>query len=240
MGARMAAVVAAVGVVAMLLLFGAAPAGAQTAGAEGIDHIGVVLTASRDGKLAVVETIAYNFGFVPRHGIIRIIPDRLRFDSHHDRRYPITVTSVTASAGNRRSTPLPVSCCSARGVRSLVGSLIASWALDWALDWTAAPASARARKIASAELRTKFDSNAVFMFRLVCRNVGFVGQRAGCRHFLAQRRCFPAVKEASACASRCASWRLNIHTKPTIPATTLMNRIVLTGPAIKFTAWPNK
>ena len=47
----------------------------------------------------MVETIAYDFGVVPKHGIIRVIPDRTRFDKHHDRRYPIHVTSVTASAG---------------------------------------------------------------------------------------------------------------------------------------------
>ncbi len=82
----------------MVLLSGATPAGAQGFGAEGIDHINVDLTAFRDGKLAVVETIAYDFGVVPKHGIIRVIPDRTRFDKHHDRRYPITVTSVTASA----------------------------------------------------------------------------------------------------------------------------------------------
>ena len=99
MGARRAALLAAVGVVALMLLSGAPGAGAQTFGPEGIDHITVDLTASRDGTLAVVETIAYDFGVVPKHGIIRVIPDRVRFDKHHDRRYPITVTSVTASAG---------------------------------------------------------------------------------------------------------------------------------------------
>jgi Predicted membrane protein (DUF2207) len=99
MGARVAALISAFGVVAMMLLSGAAPAGAQSLGAEGIDHITVDLTASRDGTLTVVETIAYDFGVVPKHGIIRVIPDRVRFDKHHDRRYPITVTSVTASAG---------------------------------------------------------------------------------------------------------------------------------------------
>ncbi|MDQ1467177.1 MAG: hypothetical protein QOH10_1592 [Actinomycetota bacterium] len=66
-------------------------------GAEGIDQITVDLSAQADGKLVVVETIAYDFGSVPKHGIIRVIPDRRRFDAHHDRRYPITVGSVTAS-----------------------------------------------------------------------------------------------------------------------------------------------
>jgi hypothetical protein len=68
-------------------------------GVLAFDHITVDLTAHRDGTLAVVETIAYDFGVVPRHGIIRVIPDRVRFDAHHDRRLLITVTSVTASSG---------------------------------------------------------------------------------------------------------------------------------------------
>jgi hypothetical protein len=68
-------------------------------GTERIEHITVELTAHRDGTLDVVEIIAYDFGANERHGIIRRIPDRRRFDKHHDRRYPITVTSITASAG---------------------------------------------------------------------------------------------------------------------------------------------
>jgi len=99
MGERVGALLGAVGLVAMVLLTSAGPAAAQGGGTEVIDHITVDLTAYRNGKLAVVETIAYDFGVVPKHGIIRVIPDRRRFDAHHDRRYPITVTSVTASAG---------------------------------------------------------------------------------------------------------------------------------------------
>lgn len=95
------AVVVGVGVVGVgprFAVTGAARAGAAF-GAEGIDHIAVDLTARRDGTLDVVETIDYDFGVVPKHGIIRVIPDRRRFDAHHDRRYPIHVTSVTASGG---------------------------------------------------------------------------------------------------------------------------------------------
>jgi Predicted membrane protein (DUF2207) len=99
MGARMAALTSAVALVAMVILTGATPAPALGIGEEGIHHITVDLTANRDGTLDVVETIAYDFGVVPKHGIIRVIPDRRRFDAHHDRRYPIAVTSVTASAG---------------------------------------------------------------------------------------------------------------------------------------------
>jgi uncharacterized protein (TIGR04222 family) len=84
--------------VAIACVTGAAPASAAN-GAEGIDHIDVELTARADGTLFVVETIDYDFGFQARHGIIRVIPDRRRFDKHHDRRYPISVTAVTASGG---------------------------------------------------------------------------------------------------------------------------------------------
>ena len=96
---RLAATVGALGIATIAFIpFGAAPAGAAF-GAEGIDRISVDLTVHTDGTLDVVESIAYDFGAVPKHGIIRLIPDRRRFDAHHDRRYPITVTKVSASAG---------------------------------------------------------------------------------------------------------------------------------------------
>jgi hypothetical protein len=93
-----AALVGACGAIAVAFIAGAAPAPAASGG-EGIDHITVDLTAHTDGTLGVVETIEYDFGVVAKRGIIRVIQDRKRFDYHHDRRYPITVTSVTASGG---------------------------------------------------------------------------------------------------------------------------------------------
>ena len=93
-----AAVFACGAIVTGALAIGAPPAQAAF-GVEGIDQITVDLTAQADGNLAVVETIEYDFGVVPHHGIIRVIPDRSRLDKHHDRVWPIHVTSVTASGG---------------------------------------------------------------------------------------------------------------------------------------------
>ena len=62
------------------------------------------ITIQTDGTLRIVETIDANFGYVPRHGILRDIVQRERYDSNHDRRYRINVESVTDGAG----TPLPV------------------------------------------------------------------------------------------------------------------------------------
>ena len=68
-------------------------------GSEQIERITVDLTLHEDGTLDVVENIAYDFGRNRRHGVIRLIPDRRRYDAHHDRTYPISVTSVTAGGG---------------------------------------------------------------------------------------------------------------------------------------------
>ncbi|HEX4490383.1 MAG TPA: DUF2207 domain-containing protein [Acidimicrobiia bacterium] len=98
---RAAALLGVIAVANLALAMTAAPPASAAFGFEGIRHYGVDLTARPDGTLAVVETIVYDFGTptVPKHGIIRQIPDRKRWDAHHDRRYPITVTEVTASGG---------------------------------------------------------------------------------------------------------------------------------------------
>ena len=53
------------------------------------------------GLVRVHETIDYDFGVVPKHGIFRDVP--VRFDyppkANHDRVYPLTVESVQASEG---------------------------------------------------------------------------------------------------------------------------------------------
>lgn len=51
------------------------------------------------GSILVRETIDYDFGAEPHHGIFRDIPVRLRYDDSRDRLYPIDVVSVRASAG---------------------------------------------------------------------------------------------------------------------------------------------
>ena len=73
----------------------AAPARAQTA--ERIDRYDVEIVIEDDGSLTVTETIDYDFGATPRHGIIREIPTSFRYDDTYDREYPLTVRSVTAT-----------------------------------------------------------------------------------------------------------------------------------------------
>jgi hypothetical protein len=59
------------------------------------------VTIQPNGDLQVHETITYDFGVVPKHGIFRVIPVRTDQSgkSGYDRVYPLTVESVSASAG---------------------------------------------------------------------------------------------------------------------------------------------
>ncbi|MET0920226.1 MAG: DUF2207 domain-containing protein [Acidimicrobiia bacterium] len=97
---------AVVGVVALLVLgvamTGLAPAAAQsTPSYEHISSYDTDLTIESDGGLLVKETIAYDFGSTPKHGIFRTIPVRVNYapKDNYDRVYPIDVISVTASNG---------------------------------------------------------------------------------------------------------------------------------------------
>ncbi|MGZ5343183.1 MAG: DUF2207 domain-containing protein [Actinomycetota bacterium] len=87
---RVAAVT--LGVLATFVL--AAPAQAVF---ERIGRYDVAIVIEDDGSLTITETIAYDFGTTPRHGIIREIPTTLRYDDTYDREYPLTVLSVTAT-----------------------------------------------------------------------------------------------------------------------------------------------
>jgi uncharacterized protein (TIGR04222 family) len=88
---RVAAVT--LGVLAAFVL--AAPARAQAF--ETIDRYDVEIVIENDGALRITETIDYDFGATPRHGIIREIPTTLRYDDTYDREYPLTVDSVAAT-----------------------------------------------------------------------------------------------------------------------------------------------
>ena len=81
----------------VLLLAVAAPAAAQVG--ERIVDYDVDITIGDDGTLTVVETIHYDFGPSRRHGILRDIPTRLRYDDTYDRVYPLDVRQVRASEG---------------------------------------------------------------------------------------------------------------------------------------------
>jgi uncharacterized membrane protein YgcG len=70
-------------------------------GVEQIRSYDVNLAVQPDGTLQVRETIGYDFGVVPHHGIFRDIP--VRFDyaklDATDRVYPLSIRSVSASVG---------------------------------------------------------------------------------------------------------------------------------------------
>src|SRR6187455_2333473 len=95
--ARMLRVVVAA-TLAGVALFGAHPAGAQSIG-EHIERFDVRIDVATDGTLHIHETITYDFGIVPRHGIERDLVGRERYDNKYDRRYRITDVQVTADAG---------------------------------------------------------------------------------------------------------------------------------------------
>ena len=70
----------------------AAPGRAQAD--EQIRTYSVRLQIEPSGDLLVSERISYDFGPEPRHGILRDLPIRRRFDDRRDRLYPVQVTEV--------------------------------------------------------------------------------------------------------------------------------------------------
>jgi hypothetical protein len=74
---------------------------AAAGASEQINRYDVDITIQDDGELVVRETIDYDFGSVPRHGIFRDIPTRVDYPPkpNHDRVFPIDVLSVRASPG---------------------------------------------------------------------------------------------------------------------------------------------
>jgi uncharacterized protein (TIGR04222 family) len=88
----------------VLVVFAVVIGGASraTAGAsESIKRYDVDMTIEPTGALLVRETIDYDFGSVPHHGIFRDIPARIDYPPkpNHDRVYPIDVLSVKTSEG---------------------------------------------------------------------------------------------------------------------------------------------
>src|SRR5262245_16633405 len=80
------------------LMVGAGPA--EAAPGESISSYDTRLALTGGGSLQVTETIAYDFGSNMRHGIIRQIPVRFRYDDSHDRVYPVSAISVTQDDGS--------------------------------------------------------------------------------------------------------------------------------------------
>jgi hypothetical protein len=85
----------AVVVAAAAMLLWAVPRPAFAAPGESISSYTTSIEIHADGSMRVVETIVYDFGSSERHGIIRRIPARFRFDDTHDRVYPIEDVMVT-------------------------------------------------------------------------------------------------------------------------------------------------
>ena len=90
----LAAVVVAAGLV---LAVPAALARAQAT--EQILNYAVDLRVEAGGTLLVSERIAYDFGTEQRHGILRDLPVRFRYDDRYDRVYPVHVLEVSGSPG---------------------------------------------------------------------------------------------------------------------------------------------
>jgi uncharacterized membrane protein YgcG len=93
------ALVAAAAVALTAVAVTASTAVAQGFTSESTPRFEVRIVIEPSGALEVTETIVQDFGSVPRHGIIRYIPNRLRFDDVYDRVYPIDLVSVGASPG---------------------------------------------------------------------------------------------------------------------------------------------
>ncbi len=72
---------------------------ASAASAESIDSFEVIIDVAPDGSMTVTETITYDFGATQRHGIVRDIPTRFRFDDIDDRIIAIDGVSVSALGG---------------------------------------------------------------------------------------------------------------------------------------------
>jgi uncharacterized protein (TIGR04222 family) len=88
----------------VLVVFAVLAGGASRAAAgssEQIKRYDVDITIEPTGALLIRETIDYDFGVIPHHGIFRDIPARIDYPPkpNHDRVYPIDVISVKASEG---------------------------------------------------------------------------------------------------------------------------------------------
>ncbi len=68
-------------------------------GNERISRYVVDILVERDGDLVIREMIDYDFGDEERHGILRDIPTRLRYDDRYDRIYRLHDLKVTTTRG---------------------------------------------------------------------------------------------------------------------------------------------
>jgi uncharacterized membrane protein YgcG len=81
----------------LVLAIPAAAVQAQTP--ESVRSYDVDLRIEPAGTLLVTERIDYDFGAYERHGILRDLPVRFRYDDRYDRVYPVHVLGVSGSPG---------------------------------------------------------------------------------------------------------------------------------------------
>lgn len=93
---------AAVVLVAVPAAAAAAPTPTGAGGGERIVSYDVALAVQADGSLQVSERIDYDFGVAARHGIVRDIANRQRYDSGRDRVYPVQDVRVSSPAAPAR------------------------------------------------------------------------------------------------------------------------------------------
>ncbi len=86
--------VAAAMAAAIFAVIAAAPAASAQGGPEHITSYDTTFAIQPDGSVAVAEQIVYDFGGDQRHGIIREIPVKSRYNDSYDRTYTLTVLSV--------------------------------------------------------------------------------------------------------------------------------------------------
>ena len=64
-----------------------------------IDSFSADIAIQPDGSLLIAEAIDVDFGGLQKHGILRDIPTRYRYDDTHDRVYRLAVEGVTDASG---------------------------------------------------------------------------------------------------------------------------------------------
>jgi uncharacterized membrane protein YgcG len=79
---------------AVFAVVAAAPTASAQGGPERITSYDTTFAIQPDGSVVATEQIVYDFGGNKRHGIIRVIPVRSRYNSSYDRTYTLTVLSV--------------------------------------------------------------------------------------------------------------------------------------------------
>ncbi|MDQ6854237.1 MAG: DUF2207 domain-containing protein, partial [Actinomycetota bacterium] len=118
---RVGRVALVVGIVVLALVPATASGARSQFGPESIHNYNVEVHIEPTGTVRIHETIDYDFGVIPKHGIFRDVP--VRFDyppkANHDRVYPLDVVSVQASEGTASQFTLESGDIDGVGVRRI-------------------------------------------------------------------------------------------------------------------------